>query len=417
MGNDTMTALTVTQRLLRATQWLTTMARFPAALLCSALTVPISVGTAHAADPVYIGFDGAYAQKSSTSAKAIELGTQLAISQVNAAGGVLNGRPLVLMTKDNHGLAARAQDNFIEFAQQPDLVAVYGGKFSPATMQTMDLSNELGLISISVWGSASPITDDPQTYPFVYRLSLSDRWAVPAMMRHAKQAYGADRLCSVMPNTGWGRSGESSLEDNLSNTGQSLEHVRWYNWGEKDFASVIKRCRASGAQAAILIANEQEGASWINAMAGLPADQRLPTVAHWGVTGGVIHELVGQNINGLDVDIIQTFSFIDNDRPAAVALGREVLGDQRFSTLASISSPVGVAQAFDMTHLLAMAIEKAGTTDRVLIQQAMQDLGRYEGAIRTYERPFSDQNHDALSDKQVLFVRLQADGALYPIRP
>jgi len=84
----------------------------------------LAVGSSVASEPVYIGFDGAYAQKTSTSAQAIELGTQLAISQINGAGGVLNGRPLVLVTKDNHGLAARAKDNFIEFAERPDVVAV-----------------------------------------------------------------------------------------------------------------------------------------------------------------------------------------------------------------------------------------------------------------------------------------------------
>lgn len=385
--------------------------------IISAILLVLSFGHAQAAEPVYIGFDGAYAHKSSTSATAIELGTQLAISQINGAGGVLDGRPLVLMTKDNHGLAARARDNFIDFAKSRDLVAVYGGKFSPATMQTMDLSNRLGLISVSVWGSASPITEDPEKYPFVYRLSLKDSWALPAMMRHAKRSYSADRLCSVMPNTGWGRSGEKSLEENLGNTGQTLQYVRWYNWGEENFTSVINRCRESGAQAAILIANEQAGAAWVNDMAALPVDQRLPTVAHWGVTGGVIHKLVGRNINGLDVDIIQTFSFVNNERPVAMALGREVLADQQYSTLASISSPVGVSQAFDMTHLLAMAINEAGSTDRSLIQRAMQNLGRYDGAIRTYEQPFSENNHDALTSQQVLFVRLQADGALLPIVP
>jgi branched-chain amino acid transport system substrate-binding protein len=388
-----------------------------AGFVCLALSLLTSgwLGLAQAAGPVYIGFDGAYSQKDSTSAIAIELGTQLAISEINRAGGVLNGRPLVLLTKDNDGLTARAEDNFREFAEQKDLVAVYGGKFSPTTMQNMPLSNELGLILVSVWGSAEPITAMPAAYPFVYRLSLRDQWAIPAMMRHAKQVYWAKRLCSIMPKTAWGRSGETALENNLERLDQSLVHVRWYNWGEGDFSRVIDRCIEEGAQAAILIANEQGGAAWINDMSAQPADRRLPTVAHWGVTGGAIHKLVGQNIIGLDVDIIQTFTFIRNERPVAKALAREVLDDQRFTTVDNISSPVGVAQAYDMTHLLALAIDQAGSTDRALIRQAMQDVEFYDGAIRTYERPFSEKNHDALTAQQVLFVRLQPDGALYPI--
>lgn len=381
-----------------------------AALIGCVVALPVL-----ASEPIYIGFDGAYAQKTSTSATAIELGTQLAISQINGSGGVLNGRPLVLLTKDNHGLSARAVDNFLEFAAQPDLIAVYGGKFSPATMQTMSLSNELPLLSISVWGSANPITSDPESYPFVYRLSLRDQWAIPAMMQHAQQRYSASRLCAVMPRTAWGRSGDAALQKNLDKLGQTVTFTRWYNWGETGFSDVINKCVASGGQAVILIANEQEGASWIKAMADLPATKQLPTVSHWGVTGGALHAMVGTAISRIEFDIIQTFSFINNKRPQAIALARDVLADQRFSTIESITSPVGIAQAFDMTHLLAMAIDEAGSTDRSAIQRAMQSIGRFEGAIRTYERPFSALNHDALTAEQVVFVKLQADGALYPI--
>ncbi len=374
-----------------------------------------AMGTAVSSEPVYIGFDGAYSQKTSTSAQAIELGTQLAISQINGAGGVLNGRPLVLVTKDNHGIAARAKDNFIEFAERPDVVAVYGGKFSPAIIQTMGLSNELSMLSISVWGSADPISENPTEYPFVYRLSLRDKWAIPAMMQHAKERYGANRLCEVMPQTAWGRSGNRALAANLERLGQTVTYTRWYNWGETGFAEVIKSCVRSGGQAVILIANEQEGAQWIKAMAALPSEQRVPTVSHWGVTGGALHQMVGPEVNRVDFDVIQTFSFINNKRPQAEALAREILADIRFSTVESITSPVGIAQAFDMTHLLAMAINEAGSTDRVAIQKAMQSIGTYEGVIRTYNQPFSDTNHDALTAEQVLFVRLQADGALFPI--
>lgn len=373
------------------------------------------IKTALASEPVYIGFDGAYSPKTSTSAQAIELGTQLAISQINGAGGVLNGRPLVLVTKDNHGMAARARNNFIEFAKRPDLVAVYGGKFSPATMQTMGLSNQLPMLSISVWGAADPISENPSEYPFVYRLSLRDQWAIPAMMQHAKARYGADRLCEVMPQTAWGRSGDRALAVNLDRLGQTVTFAHRYKRGETGFDEIIKGCVRAGGQAVILTANEKEGAQWIKAMAALPPEQRVPTVSHWGVTGGDLHEMVGTDVNKVDFDIIQTFSFIHNNRPQAQALAREILADIRFSTVESIISPVGIAQAFDMTHLLAMAINDAGSTDRVAIQKAMQSIGTHEGVIRTYNKPFSDTNHDALTAEQVLFVRLQADGALFPI--
>ncbi len=91
--------------------------------------------------PVLIGFDGAFTQPTSTSAAAIELGATLAIEQINARGGVLQGRPLKLVVSDNHGISARARDNFEYLATSPDLIAIYGGKFSPTIIETMPLAN------------------------------------------------------------------------------------------------------------------------------------------------------------------------------------------------------------------------------------------------------------------------------------
>lgn len=54
-------------------------------------------------------------------AKAIELGAQIAIDEINARGGVLGGRPLALLTMDNQGLTMRGRDNYVSLAKQQDL--------------------------------------------------------------------------------------------------------------------------------------------------------------------------------------------------------------------------------------------------------------------------------------------------------
>lgn len=78
--------------------------------------------------PVWIGFDDAYGLKTNTSAIATEWGIKAALEEINAKGGVLNGRPLKLMTTDNKGISARGKDNFVQLAGTKDLVAVLTGK-------------------------------------------------------------------------------------------------------------------------------------------------------------------------------------------------------------------------------------------------------------------------------------------------
>ena len=54
------------------------------------------------------------------TAPAIELGLRTAIAQINGAGGVLGGRPIALVTKDNRSILAQVQT--LNEAKLPNLV-------------------------------------------------------------------------------------------------------------------------------------------------------------------------------------------------------------------------------------------------------------------------------------------------------
>ena len=58
--------------------------------------------------PVYVGLDAEFGYGGSTSAQSIRMGMLIAMEEVNQAGGVLGGRPLQLIERDNKSLPARA---------------------------------------------------------------------------------------------------------------------------------------------------------------------------------------------------------------------------------------------------------------------------------------------------------------------
>jgi branched-chain amino acid transport system substrate-binding protein len=373
-------------------------------------------GLAQPTAPVYIAFDGAYGVKTNTAAKAIELGVLAAIEEINARGGVLGGRPLKLLTSDNQGVSARARDNYLEYAARPDVVAVLAGKFSPLTVETVAAAHEARVPLISVWGSADPITDHGRRPSFVFRLSLKDRWGVEALLRRARDVHRAQRVCSVLPNTAWGRSGEAVLTTHAPRLNVTLAATRWYNWGDRRFSDILEACRTAGAQAMVLVANEVEAALIVREMAQRPASQRIPIVSHWGLTGGVIHELAGDALDAVDLQVIQTFTFIGNTRPRAQRLASWLMREGRLDSERDIVSPVGSAHAYDMTHLLASAVERAGGTRGDDVRRALERLPYFEGAVRDYSPAFTPERHDALGPEQVLFVRVERSGALTPLK-
>ena len=60
-------------------------------------------------------------------------------------------------------------------------------------------------------------------------------------------------------------------------------------------------------------------------------------------------------------------------------------------------------------HLLAKAIDKAGSTDGDAIREALYQIDSHEGLIKTYSSPFSQDNHDALGPDDYIMVHYQDD--------
>jgi branched-chain amino acid transport system substrate-binding protein len=363
--------------------------------------------------PVLVGLDAEFGYARSTSAEAIRQGMQIAIEEINAAGGVLGGRPLALVERANHSVPARSIENVKEMAAMPDLVAVFCGRFSPTVLEVLPTIHDAGLPLLAPWSAADAIVDNGRSPNFVFRLSLRDSWAVRSLLRDV-QARGLRRVGMLLLNTSWGRSSLKAAEAQVLESGGRLRIVatRWFNWNDASFLDAYQDLRRDGAEAIVLVANANEAAILVREVASLPPGERLPILSHWGITGGELPELAGPALREVDLSVVQTFSFVGNADPRAV---RVVAAHRRLFGSAGprgIRAPVGVAHAYDLTHLLARAIQRAGSTDRAAIRGALEGLGPYTGLIKSYPRPFTAARHEALSPEDVFIARYAADGAI-----
>jgi branched-chain amino acid transport system substrate-binding protein len=362
--------------------------------------------------PVLIGLDLETGHKTSTSDDAIRMGVAIAAEEINAAGGVLGGRPLRLVERDNRSVPARGIDNLQELAVMPDLVAVFCGKFSPVVLEQLPMIHQLKLPLLDPWAAADGIIDNGYQPNYVFRLSLRDSWAMPAMTEQG-QRQGLSKFALILPNTSWGRSSEAAAKRHFEkNRGILLVGTHWYNWGDKSLQKQYLDAQAKGAEAILLVANETEGSILIREIAALPADKRLPIFSHWGLTGGNFVEMAGELLPRLDFSVVQTYSFIGASGEKVEKVLAAVKRLHGIDNPRHIPAPVGLAHAYDLTHILALAINRAGSADRPAIRDALEQVERYEGLIKTYAPPFTPHSHEALSPEQVFMGRFEADGAI-----
>lgn len=374
----------------------------------------VPLGAALAAGPIKIAIDAEFGIPDSTSAQAVRLGAQVAINELNAKGGVL-GRQLELIERDNRAVPARSLTNLRQLAADPDVVAVMCGRYSPVVVELIPEIHRLQLLMLDPWAAADSITENDFSPNYIFRLSLRDSWALQVMMRHALKA-GQRKVGLMMPNTEWGRSSLKAAETTASrDTHQEIVGTQWYNWGDPSLAERYQALRAAGAEAIVFVANDREAVILLKEIAALPAEQRLPVVAHWGVTGGRFFEKAGETMKAVDMAVVQTYSFIGKTDPVA----RRVLAGIKAVTGSDdprkVASPVGVAHAYDLVHLLARAMQQARSTERKAVRRALENLGPHQGLVRQLDKPFTATRHDALSINEVFMARYAADGALEPI--
>jgi len=95
------------------------------------LTVLLAAGwcpfaLAQSKDPVKIGLSAAVSGGSAASGEAIKRGLQIAIDEINAKGGVLGGRKLELVVRDDEGNPQKGVTIARELVEREHVVAVLG---------------------------------------------------------------------------------------------------------------------------------------------------------------------------------------------------------------------------------------------------------------------------------------------------
>jgi len=364
--------------------------------------------------PVRVGLDGEFGLTNSTSAESIQRGILTAIEEVNQAGGVLGGRRFELVTREHRSIPARGIKNIREFAAMPDLVAVFGGRFSPVVIEELPVLKETRTLFLAPWSSADAIIENGMEPNYAFRLSLRDSLAMPFMLRYAGRR-GAKKVGLLLTNTAWGRSNLAAAERFFGAGGTpTAAATAWYNWRDQSLIDKYEALERAGAEAVVLVANDDEAAILVREVAALPKERRLPIISHWGITGGDFVGQAGPALREVDFTVVQTVSLHKSD-PAKVA---EVLKTTErlfgISRIGQIESPVGFVHAYDLMHILARAIDLAGSTDRAAVRDALETVEGYDGLVKRFERPFTPTRHEALGPDELLMARYDQSGVLVP---
>jgi len=387
--------------------------RRPVSLLLTVclLAVTAAGATAQSKEPVKIGLTAAVTGGSAASGEAIKRGLEIAIADVNAKGGVLNGRPLQLIVRDDEGQPAKGVTIARELVEREKVAAVFGGLHTPVALAQVAVWHELKTPYMGAWAAGTNITRNGQSPNYVFRVSANDDDADKFLTRYATEVLQKGKPGLLLENTSWGQSNEAGLAKWLGQKGIKAVGIEKFNWGDPDMSPQLLRLKNAGADHVVLVANAPEGAQVVKSRAKIGWE--IPMVSHWGISGGRFAELTGELSDG--VAFLQTYSFFGKQNERGEQVLKALKEKYGVKGPEDVIAPVGTANAYDGLHLVALAIEQAGSTDGAKVRDALEGLkAEYKGLIKTYRRPFTAEQHDALTDADYIMVVWRA-GKIVPL--
>jgi len=367
----------------------------------TAVLASVMAAALASAQDIKLGFNGDLsASPSAQSGKAGVIGIQAAIDDINAAGGVL-GHKLTLVIRDDQSQPPKSIQNMSDLIDNEKVVAVFGPTNSGNALAWRHIPNQKKVVSMGMIGSGTDITKpmSPGGDNYMFRVSMVDREQIAALVAYAVKT-GTRKIGLMGETTGYGQGGLKDLEDIAKLHGIQPVAVEKFAVSDTDMTSQLNKMKAAGVDTVLVWA---QGTPTGQLMRSMEKINYFPTMlTSWAADNVTFFDAAGKSLASKPIFMRTMVS------PANPA--QQKLYDRTVAKLAAPSAFPFVIHGYDATLLIAAAIRQAGGTDGAKMRAALENLSTpVAGVMKTYDKPFSKVNHEALLASDLAFVKWSDD--------
>ncbi|RZI64681.1 ABC transporter substrate-binding protein [Variovorax guangxiensis] len=381
------------------------LTRLYAALLTAAAFAASPVGAS--AQDIKVGYNGDLsASPSAQSGQAAVLGMEAAIADINAGGGVL-GRKLALVTRDDTSAPPKSIQNMSDLIDNEKVSAVFGPTNSGNAMAWKHIANQKKIPVLGNVGSGTDITKpmSPGADNYMFRVSMVDREQVAALMAYVKKNAANSKVIGLMAETtGYGQGGLKDMQEIAEVQGIKPAATERFGVGDTDMTSQLNKMKAAKVDTIVVWAQGTPIAQLVRSMEKTNYFPLMLT--SWAADNITFYDAAGKALAEKPL-FMRTVS--ETRTPA-----QQKLFDRIGTKLKAPGSFSFALHGYDSVLLYAEAVKQAKTTEGSAVRTALEDLGApVQGVLKTYNKPFSKTNHEALTAKDLVWIKWK-DGKLLP---
>lgn len=285
-------------------------------------------------------------------------GIELAVRELNAAGGILGRRIEVqhLDTASNPG-QARA---LVTRAIDQDPYILFGPVFSGSVMVSMQVAQEARMPQFT-GGEATAIT--VQGNPYIFRTSFSQVQAMPKVAAYLADQVRAQSVSVIWVNNDFGKGGRDAIMAELQRRNVRVAVDVSTEQNQVDFSSAVLRAKNANADALFVYLNEDESARILREIRRQGYDK--PIIGETVLPSQQVIELAGEAANGIRGHV-------------GLTVNAPIPGIQDFSrrfqaAFNRISDHNGI-KGFFAVHVVNALTKRLGRFDRQAFADAMKNV-------------------------------------------
>lgn len=340
------------------------------------------------------------------------LGTQMAVDEINAAGGIL-GRQVQLIIRDDGGDPTKALTAAQELVEKQGVTIIAGTTLSSPGLAMAPYLTEQKVVQFG--STSSDSLNDPQKFPYAFSQSTPASLQAVAMVKYVADIMKAKKVGIISETAAYGQAAMTAYKQELEKKGLPAPVVETYPQGAADMSAQLNNLKKAGVEVilsaalttdAVRIIKNFKSIGWSVPYLG-SVDLGTPAVIDGaGLTADTPVYAIGYP------------KWAKSDKNPVSQKTKDFAARlaKKMNDTTLKESPNITGQFYDIVYVLKAAIEKAQSTDGPKVAAAMEQLQDFDAVLTTTS--FSKTNHNGPGlDDMVMVVAGSLKDGLFNLAP
>ena len=319
-----------------------------------ALAAPLAV----LADSIRIGFNAPLTGFAAADGNSALVGAQLAVEQVNAAGGIA-GDDIELVVYDDQASPKEAAPLAVKMTTQDEVTAGISGSYSGSTRAAATIFQENSVPYISAYAVHPDIT---RAGDYVFRTSFMGEVQGRAGAMLIGGTMGLKRVALITLNNDFGKSLAAGFKEKAADFGIEVTGEYEYSIKDREFGPIVSKVKSDAPDAIYASGYFFTAGPLVRQIraAGIAA----PVIGQEGYDSQKFIEIAGPDAEGV---IITTSLDRDSSNPITQAF------IEGFEEKAGYPTDMVAASAHTAVLVMAAALKKAGAGGGAALRDAIAE--------------------------------------------